>query len=280
MATRIDTPPPLCYNRRRGDLYMQMKSKKPQNKVVLQRYNIVVKANALIQNSRFSLSTQQQKILMYIISHIEPYDNEFKTVSFSTVDFCKTCGIETKSDIYEIVKRQIKDIADKSLWIENEEGKETLLRWIEKPYINKHSGIIEIKLDDDMKPYLLQLKEKFTEYTLIYTLNFKSKYSIRLYEYLKSIHYKKLCEYEQTLTIEKFMQLLDSPYKNFKDFHIRVLKAAQKEINELSDIIFDYELHMQGRKTTAITISIQTKDFANRIKAEAKNERILDKKEV
>ena len=75
------------------------------------------------------------------------------------------------------------------------------------------------------------------------------------------------------------MQLLDSPYKNFKDFHTRVLKAAQKEINELSDIIFDYELHMQGRKATAITINIQTKDFADRIKTEAKNEKILDKKE-
>lgn len=241
------------------------------------RYKTVVKANTLIQQSRFSLSTQQQKILLYIISKIEPWHEEFKLYSFEIKEFCKVCGIEPKGDMYNLIKSQIKDIADKSLWIETENG-ETLVRWIEKPYIDKKRGRIQMKLDEDMKPYLLQLKEKFTEYELIYTLNFKSKYSIRLYEYLKSLHFDKFKEYTKTIPISTFQRLLDSTYKEFKDFHTRVLKPAQKEINLYSDIIFDYELIKQGRKATEIKISVNLKEALDRMHTVAEDEKLLDNK--
>jgi plasmid replication initiation protein len=242
------------------------------------RYNTVVKANTLIQKSRFSLTAQQQKIVLFIISQIEPYDEEFKLYEFKITEFCRVCGIEPKGDIYSLLKSQIKVISDKSLWIELEDGHETLVRWIEKPYIDKKSGTVKIKIDEDMKPYLLQLKERFTEYDLIYTLNFKSKYSIRLYEYLKSIHYRKLKPYSQTMAIDKFQKMLDSNYEDFKDFHTRVLKPAQKEINTYSDIHFEYELIKEGRKVVAITISIETKEVIERMRITSENERLLEER--
>lgn len=241
------------------------------------RRNIVVKSNQLIQHARFSLSTQQQKIVLYIISQIQPFDEEFKLYEFRITDFCCVCGIVPKGDIYATLKKQIKDISDKSLWIEKEDGTETLVRWIEKPYIDKRSGTIKIKLDNDMKPYLLQLVEKFTEYELIHTLNFKSKYSIRLYEYLKSIHYNTLKKYTTVLEIDKFQKLLDSNYSNFKDFHTRVLKPAQKEINQFSDILFNYELITEGRKTTRIRIFVESKGVMESLQAGAENERLLNR---
>lgn len=241
------------------------------------RHNTVVKANALIQKSRFSLSTQQQKIVLFLISQIEPQDEDFNLYEFKIADFCRVCGIDPQGDNYTALKNQIKAISDKSLWIELESGEETLLRWIERPYISKRNGTIKIKIDREMKPYLLQLKERFTEYELIYTLNFKSKYSIRLYEYLKSIHYRKLKPYERTMDIEKFQKLLDSNYTEFKDFHTRVLKPAQKEINTYSDIIFEYELIKEGRKAVAISFTIKTKDTIDRIKVSCQNDRLLDK---
>lgn len=242
------------------------------------RYNKVVKANRLIQDSRFSLSTQQQKIVLYIISQIQPYDEEFKLYEFTITEFCKLCGINAKGEMYSLIKNQIKAISDKSVWITLDNGKETLLRWIEKPYIDERSGTVHIKLDEDMKPYLLQLKERFTEYELINTLNFKSKYSIRLYEFLKSIHYKEIEEYTQIVSIENFQQILDSNYKLFKDFHTRVIKPAQKEINEYSDIIFNYELITKGRKITDIKIFLKPKEPIERMRLNLENDNILDKR--
>lgn len=238
-----------------------------EDKIELQRYNTVVKANTLIQESRFSLSTQQQKMLLFIISQISRYDEDFKLYEFKISEFCKVCGIDTTSgNNYKTLKEQIKKISDKSLWIKLPNGKETLLRWIEKPYINEKSGTIQIKLDEDMKPFLIKLKERFTEYELIYTLNFKSKYSIRLYEYLKSIHYKKLETYEKEIEIEEFQRLLDSPYKYFRDFNTNVLKPTHKEINKYSDLDFEYELIKSGKKVVKIKITIGIKDIDERFK--------------
>lgn len=243
-----------------------------------ERHNIVVKSNQLIQNARFSLSAQQQKIVLYIISKIEPFDDDFKLYQFKITDFCQVCGIEPKGNIYSLLKTQIKNISDKSLWIENEQGVETLCRWIKKPYIDKRSGTMQIQLDEDLKPYLLQIKEKFTEYELIYTLNFKSKYSIRLYEYLKSIHYDKLKPYNTTIEIEEFQRMLDSTYTNFKDFHARVLKPTYKEINQYSDMNFEYELIKSKKTVTHIKIAIETKEIISRIETSHKNEMLLNSK--
>ena len=255
---------------------MKIKDNSNLSSAAPQRYNIVVKANSLIQQSRFSLSAQQQKIVLFIISQIEMQDEEFKLYSFKITEFCRVCGIEPKGDVYAQIKRRIKEISDKSVWIETENGTETLVRWIEKPYIDKRSGTIEIKLDEDMKPYLLQLKERFTEYELIYTLNFKSKYSIRLYEFLKSIHYKKLQQYTYTIEIDKFQRLLDSTYKEFKDFHTRVLKPAQKEINTFSDVNLSYEIIKSGKKVSHIKLIIESKHSVERITTAAQNELLLD----
>ena len=123
-----------------------------------QRYNTIVKANELIQKSRFSLTAQQQKIVLFIISQINPFDDDFKEYEFKITEFCKVCGIDTKGNIYEEIRQQIKDIADKSIWIELDNGAETLARWIEAPTIEKNNGTIKININKNMKPFLLDRK--------------------------------------------------------------------------------------------------------------------------
>ena len=157
------------------------------------RYQHITKANDLIQKSRYSLTVQQQKIILYLISQINPFATEFKKIKFNIQEFCKVCGIDCESGKnYSALKEHMKKISDKSCWIRLPNGKQTLLRWIEKPYIDENNGTIEIIFDNDMKPYLLQLKENFTKLELYYLLLFKSKYTIRLFELLESYHYKTL----------------------------------------------------------------------------------------
>ena len=201
------------------------------------RNKTVVKANELIQKSRFNLSLQQQKMVLYLISQISPYDEDFKLYEFSIPEFCRVCGIDmTSGKNYQDLKQAIKEIADKSLWINIDEDEETLLRWIEKPYINKKSGVIKIRLDEDMKPFLLQLKQNFTQYELIYTLHFKSKYTIRLYELLKSIHFHELETYTRKYSIDELRRILGAEtYTEYRDFKRRVLEPSVKEVNDYSD---------------------------------------------
>lgn len=222
----------------------------------------VVKANDLIQKSRFNLSLQQQKIVLYLISQITPFDEDFKLYEFSITEFCKICGIDiTSGGNYADLKTSIKEIADKSVWITLANGKETLLRWIEKPYIEQKSGLVQIKLDNDMKPFLLQLKQNFTSYELIWTLHFKSKYTIRLYELIKSIHFHDLEEYTREFSLAELRRLLDADkYDRWIHFKQRVLEPSIEEINSYSDKNVEYEPLKKGKAVERIRFKITSKD--------------------
>ena len=228
---------------------------------------MVVKANDLIQKSRFNMTLQQQKIILFLISQVSPYDEDFKEYEFSIQEFCRVCGITLASGKnYQDVKRCVKDIADKSVWINVNGNEETLLRWIEKPYINNKEGTIRIRLDEDMKPYLLQLKENFTRYELIYTLYFKSKYTIRLYELVNSIHYRELEEYRSVFSLEELRKALGGEtYTEYRDFKRRVLDVAVNEINAHSDKQVSYTPIKKGRNVVAIELCIQTKSILERL---------------
>lgn len=228
----------------------------------------VRKANELIQQSRFSLSLQQQKIILYLISKIQPTDTEFNEYQFEIKAFCEACGIESEGgEQYSQIKEAVKNIADKSLWVKMPDGRETLLRWIEKASIEAGTGILTIRLDNDMKPYLLQLNKNYTTYDLIYTLTFKSKYSVRLYELIKSIHYDESQPYSRTYSVAELQKLLGAEiYKTYALFRERALDKAINEINAISDKTISYEVaEKSGKKITHLTLHIAKYDTLKNI---------------
>ena len=144
------------------------------------------------------------------------------------------------------------------------------MAWLSYARYTKGQGIVEISFHKDLKPYLLQLKNHFTQYQLSAVARFKSSYSIRFYELLKMNEYLgKGGQFYRKFTIKElreYMQLDDGLYENFKDLRIRVIEPAYKEINEFSDIhIVDIEYLKKGRAVSDI-----------RITAEPKNQMMID----
>jgi plasmid replication initiation protein len=217
----------------------------------------VVKHNDLIQKSRFDLSLQEQKIILYIISKIKPGDKDFETFEFKIKDFCRVCGIDDDSGKnYSALKEAIKNLADKSVWVALDNGVGTLLRWIDYVTIYKRSGKVTIKINDVMKPYLLQLKKHFTTFDYYYIIAMQGKYSPRLYEILKSYQSLRQCGFD----IERFKLLLGVvKYPAFANFKQKVLDPSVSDINTYSDISVAYELEKQGRKYYWIKFTITPK---------------------
>ena len=241
-----------------------------------QREQKVVKANELIQNTRFNLSTQEQKLILYLISKIKPNDVELEEHEFNIKEFCQVCGIDDHNGKnYRDVKGTIKKLADRSVWIKLDNNKESLIRWINKAWMFEQSGTIILRLDDDLKPYLLQLREKFTQYQLIYTIGMKSQYSIRIYELLKS--YENM--HSKTFDISELKAMLFAEtYTRYPDFKRYVLDIALREINSLTDISIDFEAIKKGKKFAKIEFSIKTKeDIIERLKVFAALEKLLNK---
>jgi len=239
------------------------------------RSHLVVKSNDLIQKARFTLSLQEQKIILYLISKVKPDDDDFIYQEFSIGDFCRVYGMDHDSGKnYKNVKDAIKALSDKSVWVMLDSGTETLVRWINKAWINKKSGSIRIRLDDDMRPYLLQLRERFTQYELMYTLAMKSQYSIRLFELLRSYEHKKIWVFE----IDELKRLLSAEnYTRFPDFKRKVLDIAIREINAFSDLDVSCKPKKVGRRFGKIEFTIRLKqDMGERMNTWARIEEVIN----
>jgi plasmid replication initiation protein len=229
------------------------------------RGHLIVKRNDLIQRSRHQMDLQEQKIILYMISKIKPKDKNFTVQMFSIAEFCRVCGLDDESGgNYAYIKKTLKSIRDRSIWVTLDDGSETTLAWINKVKIEDGSGLVELELDKDMKPYLLELQENFTQYELIYTLAMRSQYSVRLYELLKSYQYKGLVIFDIT---ELKRLLFAETYNRGNDFKQRVLETAANEINKLTDIWVTYELVKIGRKFAEVEFRISQKDVGSRMVA-------------
>jgi plasmid replication initiation protein len=220
-----------------------------------ERNNLVVKSNDLIRKTRYSLSEREQKIIIYIISNIEPDQQDLKTLTLSLKEFCKVCSIEISGKNYGDIKAIIKDIRDKSWWLEDQQ-EEILFSWLDTVNIRKSQGEIDIKLSESLKPYLLQLRANFTKYELINVLTLRGKYSIRLYELLKSYLWKGSWQAE----VDSLKNIINANgYKDFKEFNRTIIKKSIKEINDYTDLNITYKTIKQGRKIKYIDFQIQEK---------------------
>ena len=228
------------------------------NDISKQQSYYVVKSNDIIRKSRFSMALQQYKLLLYLISKIKLQDEPNTVYSFKVSDFCRVCNIdETNGQNYIDVKNAVKTLADKSIWYSTPSNGEVLLRWIGSAHINKNSGVIEIKFHEDMFPFLLDLREHYTQYRLENILPMRSKYGLRLYELLKS--YEKQEPY-YTISIEELKKRIDCEnYSRFPDFRRYCLDKAMEDINTYSDLIVTYHLSKRNgsRAYTDITFHIK-----------------------
>ena len=57
-------------------------------------------------------------------------------------------------------------------------------------------------------------------------------------------------------------RLMAEDYKRYPDFRIKVLETAQRDINVLSDMQFEFEPICKGRKTVQVRFLIRCKELS------------------
>ncbi|MBR9660378.1 replication initiation protein [Bacillus cereus] len=215
--------------------------------------NIVSKSNTLIEaNSRLNLV--EQKMLLCLASNIEPSDRDFKTYTFPIKQFHDLLGLSGSTKYTELSKIT-KELVSKV--IEIRIGEELIqVSWLSSAIYNKNKGTIDLRFDPLLKPFLLELSSKFASYRLANVVKLKSTYAIRIYELLKQYEHIK----EWTISLENLRYYLDAidVYPNYANFKQRVLKPSQKELNQKTDISFEFEEIKLGRKVQKIRFIIRS----------------------
>ena len=231
---------------------------------------LIYKSNDLIQKFKNTFSLQEMKILNYIIANIKSpkYDKEFNAVTVSIRELAREIGYsdekiggKTYLDIKNALAALNRQQSD-FITIEGYDGRpiETIIRWLERPIIDREKGIIILKLDDLLKPYLLNLSKNFTKYELLISTKMQSKYSLKLYELLKS--WEKVKMGQKSFELDALKEYLDVPksYSNFNNLAKKALDPAINEINEITDLIVSYSTEKKGKKVIGIIFHISKKE--------------------
>ena len=254
-------------------------SDKANGTLMDERQIAIRKSNKLIRDFTTRMTVSQFRLANYIIG-IAYAQNEELELEFDIKRYCEICGIDYRSGKnYKQIKADIKKLSDRSLWVEafGKPDVEVLVRLINKSWVYNKSGIVKIRLDEDVKQYISALPNQYkehgqlyTSYEFLYTLPMHSVYSMRLYELLKSWATKNSEEHGHYWTIANLKDLLDSKYERYQDFRRFVLDKAINEINEYTDLNVSYEPIKQGRNYDYINFYILKKPKDAIIKIQGK----------
>lgn len=213
---------------------------------------LVVKSNKLVE-ARQRFSIQEQRIILLLISKIRPEDVNFLWYKFQIRDFARFLGIETSRGIYVDVRKAVRKMMKRIVTIDRK-GENMDLHWIESAAYGE-KGYVKIRLNQDLKPYLLRLTTHFTKYYIGYVLHLRSTYSIRIYELLK--RFENLGEvFFDVERLKNILGVSDDEYKLYGHFKNKVVLVAQRELLEKTDIAFTFEETKTGKKITGIRFVI------------------------
>jgi len=223
------------------------KNKKEENSLAKKKH--VDKHYSLI-DSKYKLNSVELKIILTTISLIRKDDIEFKKYIIPIKEF----NFLIKNNHYSRLKDYCLNLMKKPLEIKKDNGNWTIFNWFSSIEYNIETKNLELKISDDLKPYLLQLKSNFKSYNLEYIMPMKSEYSIRIYEILKKSEKLKTITYKLK-ELYDFLQVSNT-FTSYGDFKRKILFTSSKEIALYTDIYYEYEEIKNGRKVESIKFKI------------------------
>ncbi|AFC26967.1 replication initiation protein [Saprospira grandis] len=222
----------------------------------------VREANELIEAS-YRFSVWEDRIFLLTLSQIQAEDDDFKIYKIYVKDLAREYGLATKS-VYENIREAVSSLQRKTISIpfrfDEGPGKLTTSFFTSFGELDQSDfSHILVELHPKLKPYLLQLKERFTQYNISFLVRMQSHYSKRIYKLLKQYHplSKRRISIQQ---LKQILQIEPEEYKRYFDFKRRVILKAQEDLAEYTDLKFEFEEERKGRKVQAILFTIATNE--------------------
>ena len=218
--------------------------------------NLVVQANSLIRQANWNMKAVPLKVFKVLISCIDtknpPKDNK---VTITKKELNDLLGSEVSDGSYPQLKKAVLSLQQQIVELRLDESK--IMTLSIAPYVtwDHESDLISVEFGRNLMPYLIELKEKFTQYPVANLTAFSSKYGLILYEWLKSEEYKTMDRDQNVIEIDDLRRLTGTvkKYADFRNFEKKVLKAAVKDINDSAlEFLVSYDKVKVGRSITAI----------------------------
>lgn len=229
--------------------------------------------NALIRQSNelveanYKLTIAEQKVILNFCAQIDPHKDHFEVIRLSAKSLSDACGFNPTNG-YRQLQNVAKKLLARTIIIKERNGKNWYgTHWVQScKYVSRkdrEESYIQFKLDPDLCPQLLQLKERYLKANIAKLVSFSHVYSTRFY----MIFMNRIKIGSMRLTFERLRDLLelgkDYTVKNIK---ARVIKLAVEEINEKSDleVSFDYYKKVGYRAHVGVDFRFHLKEGAEK----------------
>lgn len=166
------------------------------------------------------------------------------------------CGKKPKESDMDLLKDVCRELI--RCWIEEEsedDSKFNALAVFSRLSVDMKKRTILIKMNDEIKDYIVSFKEQFTKIPLQIFCSLSSLYSQRMYRLLKS-HTRHGCIRRTKENLYEYLSVPEFAKESTKRFNDKILKPAIKEINEKTDLTVMFKPIKKGRNISSYHFDI------------------------
>lgn len=236
---------------------------------------LIVKANQLVE-AKYMFDVWEMRVFLSLVSLISSNDDDEKVYRIWYKEIKNNFKIKFKS--YKFLREAANRLFDKSLVVGymkdgyEREKKHHLIRSVDalkegqEGVDIKSQEYIDVKIDSDIRPYLLDIRKRFdplhdryTSYELRNIIDLQS-YGIRIYELLKQ--FEKVGHRVIKVQVLKDAFNITNEYPRFSNFYQKVIQKSIMDINKKTDItvpLDEIEKIKKGRKIESLRFLILTK---------------------
>jgi plasmid replication initiation protein len=195
--------------------------------------------------ARYEMSEVEKNILYMVVAQVKPGDPELKKYQVSVNQIAEiNNSTRLKMEAYRQATRKLMTrIFETTL----PTGDFLQASFITSALYKKGTDIIEIGLSTEVRPFYVDLNQRYTKIQLAAAISLNSAYAKRIYEVLCMYKNMKDKTFRRDLVdLKNILGVIDrktgkDSYPNWTIFKQKILDVAAKEINGHTDITFTYK---------------------------------------
>jgi len=244
---------------------------------IMRPTNQAVYQSTAISRSAHDLSVQGRRLLYAAASCIKLTDTEIPTVTMRLVDIARAVGLaddngEVSGRVYEYLWDASDDLMTKLIYIRTANGGWDKFQWVHRASYDPDGpdgGTFTIRFSDEVKEYLLGIRNSFSVFMLRDIGKLQGKYALRIFELVIANQGfageggNKKGEWYVDLLFADFRRMLclgPNEYKLTYDFRRWVVDSPVREINAADlgiRIECDYDTHRVGRSLRGVRLLVK-----------------------
>lgn len=213
--------------------------------------NVARMDNRFVFHARYNLSAKEAKIILFLISKIDPLHQENlieQTISVKELEQFLKGNAKRWGGLYSELRLIRDSLVRKGIYIPTEiriEGKhfDGYVNWFQEimPVYDEGNNVaLRFLFAKSLQPFLLNLKQ-YVAINLNEVITLKSSFSIRIFQILRAYR-DKFAKHQRHSKINyelenlKILLGIEHKYRDWRNFKKKVLEVVVKEINQKTSI--------------------------------------------